>query len=110
MFTGETAEKNSGTPSVAGETLLAAEDLTKRCTQRVPVEKLTLTLRAGEVFGLVRANGGGKTTARPGGYGKDDRLLPISSQACPREDGCPMRGYPESTRRDDGRYAKRATP
>jgi hypothetical protein len=100
MFTGETAEKDSGTPSVAGETLVATEDLTKRYTQRVAVEKLTLTLRAGEDSVSSEPTAAG----RPQRYGKDDRLLAISSQACP------MRGYPESTRPDDGRYAKRATP
>jgi len=36
--------------------------VTKGYVQRVAVEKLALALRAGEVFGLVGANGGGKTT------------------------------------------------
>ena len=62
MFTGESIDENSVTPSLAGEILVAVEDVTKRYAQRVAVEKLTLALRAGEVFGLVGANGGGKTT------------------------------------------------
>ena len=62
MFTGETAGENSVTPALASEILVAVEDLAKRYAERVAVEKLTLTLRAGEVFGLVGANGGGKTT------------------------------------------------
>ena len=62
MFTGESIDENSVTPSLAGEILVDVEDVTKRYAQRVAVEKLTLKLRAGEVFGLVGANGGGKTT------------------------------------------------
>ena len=62
MFTGETVAENSSTPALAGEILVAVEDVAKRYAQRVAVEKLTLALRAGEVFGLVGANGGGKTT------------------------------------------------
>jgi ABC-2 type transport system ATP-binding protein len=62
MFTGESIDENSVTPSLAGEILVAVEDVTKRYAQRVAVEKLTLALRAREVFGLVGANGGGKTT------------------------------------------------
>jgi ABC-type uncharacterized transport system ATPase subunit len=65
MFTGESIGENNITPARAGETLVAVDDLTKRYAQRVAVEKLTLTLRAGEVFGLVGANGGGKTTTTP---------------------------------------------
>jgi ABC-2 type transport system ATP-binding protein len=62
MFTGETVGENSGKHALVAEILVAVEDLTKRYAQRVPVQKLTLALRAGEVFGLVGANGGGKTT------------------------------------------------
>src|SRR5260370_28021040 len=62
MFTDETVDENGGTPALAGEILVAVEDVTKRYARRVAVEKLTLALRAGEVFGLVGANGGGKTT------------------------------------------------
>jgi len=63
MFTGETAGEDCVTPALASEILVAVEDLAKRYADRVAVEKLTLALRAGEVFGLVGANGGGKTTA-----------------------------------------------
>jgi ABC-type multidrug transport system ATPase subunit len=62
MFTGDTVGENSATPGLASEILVAVEDLTKRYAKRVTVEKLTVALRAGEVFGLVGANGGGKTT------------------------------------------------
>jgi ABC-2 type transport system ATP-binding protein len=41
---------------------VAIENVTKRYGDRVAVENLSLTLRAGEIFGLVGANGGGKTT------------------------------------------------
>jgi ABC-2 type transport system ATP-binding protein len=41
---------------------VAIENVTKRYGDRVAVENLSLTLWAGEVFGLVGANGGGKTT------------------------------------------------
>ena len=49
MFTGESIDENSATPSVSGEILVAVEDVTKRYAQRVAVEKLTLELRTGEV-------------------------------------------------------------
>ncbi len=62
MFTGETVDENGGTSAQVGEILVAVEDVTKRYAHRVAVEKLTLALQAGEVFGLVGANGGGKTT------------------------------------------------
>jgi ABC-2 type transport system ATP-binding protein len=62
MFTGDTVGENSATPGLASEILVAVEDLTKRYAKRVTVEKLTVALRAGEGFGLVGANGGGKTT------------------------------------------------
>jgi ABC-2 type transport system ATP-binding protein len=62
MFTGDAVGENSGRPALAGEILVTVEDVTKRYAQRVAVEKLTLALRVGEVFGLVGANGGGKTT------------------------------------------------
>jgi len=41
---------------------VAIENVTKRYGDRVAVENLSLTLWAGQVFGLVGANGGGKTT------------------------------------------------
>jgi ABC-2 type transport system ATP-binding protein len=62
MFTDDALGENSGRPALASEILVAVHDLAKRYAQRVAVEKLTLALRAGEVFGLVGANGGGKTT------------------------------------------------
>jgi ABC-type multidrug transport system ATPase subunit len=42
--------------------LLAVEQLTKRYGLRAAIDGLALSLRPGEVFGLVGANGGGKTT------------------------------------------------
>ena len=62
MFRGETVGENRGKPALAGKILVAVEEVTKRYEQRVAVEKLALALRTGEVFGLVGANGGGKTT------------------------------------------------
>ena len=41
---------------------VAIENVTKRYSDRAAVENLSLTLWAGQVFGLVGANGGGKTT------------------------------------------------
>ena len=52
MFTGETVSENSGTPALAGEMLVAMEDVTKRYAQRVAVEKITLSHRVGEVPSL----------------------------------------------------------
>jgi ABC-2 type transport system ATP-binding protein len=62
MFTGESVDENGVTRPLAGEILVAVEGVSKSYAQRVAVEKLTLELRAGEIFGLVGANGGGKTT------------------------------------------------
>ena len=62
MFTGEGVDENSVTSPLAGEVLVAVEAVTKSYAQCVVVEQLTLELRAGEIFGLVGANGGGKTT------------------------------------------------
>jgi ABC-type multidrug transport system ATPase subunit len=59
MFMDEPASEAGGLPTQA----VAVEDVTKRYTRRVALEKLSLSVRAGEVFGLVGANGGGKTTA-----------------------------------------------
>jgi ABC-2 type transport system ATP-binding protein len=49
---------------VRGEStqVVIVENVTKRYDNRIAVENLSLTLLAGEVFGLVGANGGGKTT------------------------------------------------
>jgi len=44
------------------EPVIAAEGLTKRYGPVVAVERLTLTLQRGEVFGLLGPNGSGKTT------------------------------------------------
>ena len=62
MFTGESVDENGVRRPLAGEILVAVEGVSKSYAQRVAVEKLTLELRAGEIFGLVGANGGGKTT------------------------------------------------
>jgi ABC-2 type transport system ATP-binding protein len=64
MFTSETgADKGTSALTHIGETLVGVRDVTKRYGHWVAVEDLSLTVRAGEVFGLVGANGGGKTTA-----------------------------------------------
>ena len=47
----------------SGEALLVVHEVSKRYGARVAIEKLELMVRAGEIFGLVGANGGGKTTA-----------------------------------------------
>jgi ABC-2 type transport system ATP-binding protein len=59
MFMDEPTSEAGGLATQA----VAVEDVTKRYTRRVALEKLSLSVRAGEVFGLVGANGGGKTTA-----------------------------------------------
>jgi ABC-2 type transport system ATP-binding protein len=48
--------------SVVGEPLVAVHGVTKRYAARSGIENLELIVRAGELFGLVGANGGGKTT------------------------------------------------
>ncbi len=52
----------TGTDGSKSTQAVAVEDLAKRYGQRVAVQKLSLAVRVGEVFGLVGANGGGKTT------------------------------------------------
>jgi ABC-2 type transport system ATP-binding protein len=47
----------------AGAPLIAVRELAKRFGARTAVSRLSLDLRAGEIFGLIGANGGGKTTA-----------------------------------------------
>ena len=48
--------------AVARDALIAIGGVTKRYARRAAIENLALTLRSGDVFGLVGANGGGKTT------------------------------------------------
>jgi ABC-2 type transport system ATP-binding protein len=58
----EPAAGCSEAPGPAPELLVALEGVGKRYARRVAIENVTLALRSGEVFGLVGANGGGKTT------------------------------------------------
>jgi ABC-2 type transport system ATP-binding protein len=62
MFTDEIPETDGGASAFANETLVAVEGVTRRYARRVALEHLSFAVRAGEVFGLVGANGGGKTT------------------------------------------------
>jgi ABC-2 type transport system ATP-binding protein len=62
MFMDETSEADSRAPALANEPVVAVEGVARRYARRVALERLSFTLRAGEVFGLVGANGGGKTT------------------------------------------------
>jgi ABC-2 type transport system ATP-binding protein len=62
MSMGKPVDESDGTSGHARDTLVAVAGVTKRYAQRVAVEQLAFTLQAGEVFGLVGANGGGKTT------------------------------------------------
>jgi ABC-2 type transport system ATP-binding protein len=62
MFTVESVSDNVSASATVGQTLVAVRDVTKRYGHRIAVESLDLNLCAGEVFGLVGANGGGKTT------------------------------------------------
>jgi ABC-2 type transport system ATP-binding protein len=62
MFTAESVSDNVSASTPVGETLVAVRDVAKRYGHRIAVESLDLNLCAGEVFGLVGANGGGKTT------------------------------------------------
>jgi len=62
MFTAESISYNAPASALASETLVGVRDVTKRYGHRIAVENLELNLCAGEVFGLVGANGGGKTT------------------------------------------------
>ncbi len=58
----EPATANGSTSVAARGNLVVVEGVEKRYAHRVAVENLALTLRPGEVFGLVGANGGGNTT------------------------------------------------
>jgi len=62
MFTAESVSDNVSASAPVGQTLVAVRDVTKRYGHQIAVEGLDLHLCAGEVFGLVGANGGGKTT------------------------------------------------
>jgi len=62
MFTAESVSDNVSAYAPVGETLVAVREVTKRYGHRIAVDGLNLHLCAGEVFGLVGANGGGKTT------------------------------------------------
>jgi ABC-2 type transport system ATP-binding protein len=62
MFTAESVSDNGSASARVGETLVAVRDVAKRYGHRIAVESLDLNLCAGEVVGLVGANGGGKTT------------------------------------------------
>ena len=62
MFTAESVSDNVSASAPVGQTLVAVRDVTKRYGHRIAVKSLNLNLCAGEVFGLVGANGGGKTT------------------------------------------------
>lgn len=62
MFTSESVDEERDAPTQAVATLVAVRDVAKRFGNRVAIEDLELTLRAGEIFGLAGANGGGKTT------------------------------------------------
>ena len=61
MFRNETEESDAARTH-AVEILVAVRQVAKRYRPRVAIENLELTIRSGEVFGLVGANGGGKTT------------------------------------------------
>ena len=62
MSTGEATGENGGPAQAVSEKLVVIKDVVKRYGRHVAVEQLALSLQAGEVFGLVGANGGGKTT------------------------------------------------
>lgn len=65
MFTAESIADNVSASAPVGETLVAVRDVTKHYDHRIAVESLNLNLCTGEVFGLIGANGGGKTTNTP---------------------------------------------
>jgi ABC-2 type transport system ATP-binding protein len=55
-------DETAGEDGVVSREVIAVEDVAKRYAHRVANEELSLVIRVGEVFGLVGANGGGKTT------------------------------------------------
>jgi ABC-type multidrug transport system ATPase subunit len=62
MCTDEAVAETGPSFGVSGETLVAVTDVRKGYSRRVAVHKLSLSLRAGDVIGLVGSNGSGKTT------------------------------------------------
>ena len=62
MFITESVSDEVSASAAASQTLVSVRDVTRRYGHRIAVENLELNLCAGEVFGLVGANGGGKTT------------------------------------------------
>ena len=62
MYTDDTVTKHGGPLVLRDETLVAVSDLTKWYERRAVVDKLSLFVQSGEVFGLVGSNGSGKTT------------------------------------------------
>lgn len=62
MFTDKAGDAHDSTAAFNDETLVAVREVAKRYQHRIAIENLELTVCAGEVFGLVGANGGGKTT------------------------------------------------
>src|SRR5262249_27550142 len=66
MCTTETVSEHEAAPEAARDALIAVAGVTKRYGRRSAIENLALTLRSGDVFGLVGANGGGETTTLPG--------------------------------------------
>jgi ABC-2 type transport system ATP-binding protein len=50
------------TATIDQSSLIAVQGLAKRFGARTAIEKLSINLPAGQVFGLIGANGGGKTT------------------------------------------------
>jgi ABC-2 type transport system ATP-binding protein len=59
---GRPIRKTGGTTVHTDDPWVAIEGVTKLYAQRAAVADLSLTVRRGDVFGLVGANGGGKTT------------------------------------------------
>src|SRR5258708_11990184 len=62
MFTAESVSDNVSASAPVGEPLVAVRDVNKRYGHWIALGGLDIYLCAGEVFGLVGANGGGKTT------------------------------------------------